>query len=164
MEYPKRKMIRLPAFDYGAGAYFVTICTQDRRCILSDIVVGDGVLDVPHVQLSEYGEAVEQTLEEINNTYNHISILKSVIMPNHIHLLVQIEENGTSRTPSPTNKPLPMLVSAIKRFSNQKCGMQIWQRSYHEHIIRNEQDCVEIWNYIDDNPSKWAEDRYYTER
>lgn len=49
MEYPTRKMIRLPAFDYGAGAYFVTICTQDRRCILSDIVVGDGVLDVPHV-------------------------------------------------------------------------------------------------------------------
>ena len=57
-----------------------------------------------------------------------------------------------------------MLVSAIKRFSNQKCGMQIWQRSYHEHIIRNEQDCLEIWNYIDGNPLKWAEDRYYTER
>ena len=162
MEYPKRKSIRLSEFDYNAGAYFVTICTQERRCILTEILVGDGVLDVPHVQLSECGEAVGQTLEEINNTYNHISILKSVIMPNHIHLLVHVEENGTSRTPSPTNKPLPMLVSTIKRFSNRKCGIQLWQRSYHEHIIRNEQDYREIWNYIDGNPAKWAEDRYYT--
>ena len=162
MEYPKRKSIRLPECDYDAGAYFVTICTQDRRCILSEILVGDGVLDVPHVQLSEYGEAVEQTLEEINNTYNHISILKSVIMPNHIQFLVHVEENGTSRTPSPTNKPLPMLVSTIKRFSNRRCGIELWQRSYHEHIIRNEQDYREIWNYIDGNPAKWAEDWYYT--
>ncbi|MBQ6403066.1 MAG: transposase [Oscillospiraceae bacterium] len=163
MEYPKRKTIRLPEFDYDAGAYFVTMCTQDRRCVLSDIVVGDGVLDVPHVQLSECGKAVEQTLEEINNTYHHISILKSVIMPNHIHLLVQVEENGTSRTPSPTNKPLPLLVSTLKRFANKKCGMQLWQRSYHEHIIRNEQDYLDIWNYIEGNPAKWAEDRYYTQ-
>ena len=161
MEYPKRKTIRLPEFDYDAGAYFVTICTHERRCILSDIVVGDGVLDVPHVQLSEYGKAVEQTLEEINHTYNHISIRKYVIMPNHIHLLVHVEENGTSRTPSPTNRPLPLLVSTIKRFSNKKCGIKLWQRSYHEHIIRNEQDYLEIWNYIDGNPAKWAEDRYY---
>ena len=162
MEYPKRKTIRLPEFDYDAGAYFVTICTHQRRCVLSDIVVGDGVLDVPHVQLSECGEAVEQTLAEINNTYKHISIQKYVIMPNHIHLLVHVEENGTSRTPSPTNRSLPMLISTIKRFTNQKCGIQLWQRSYHEHVIRNEQDYREIWNYIDGNPAKWAEDRYYT--
>ena len=82
-------------------------------------------------------------------------------MPNHIHFLVHVEENGTSRTPSPTNKTLPVLVSTIKRFSNKKCGIQLWQRSYHEHVIRNEQDYLEIWNYIDGNPSKWAEDRYY---
>ena len=55
-----------------------------------------------------------------------------------------------------------MLVSTIKRFSNRKCGIELWQRSYHEHIIRNEQDYLEIWNYIDGNPAKWAEDRYYT--
>ncbi len=161
MDYPNRKPIRLPEFDYHAGAYFVTICTQDRRCILSDILVGDGVLDVPRVQLSKYGEIVEQTLEEINDTYQHISIQKYVLMPNHIHLLVQIEDNGTSRTPSPTNKTLPMLVSTFKRFTNKKCGVKLWQRSYHEHVIRNEQDYLEIWNYIDTNPQKWAEDRYF---
>ena len=56
-----------------------------------------------------------------------------------------------------------MLVSTIKRFSNRKCGIELWQRSYHEHIIRNEQDYLEIWNYIDGNPSKWADDKYYIE-
>ena len=162
MDFPTRKRNRLPEYDYNAGVYFVTICTQDRRCILSDILVGDGVLDVPKVQLSAYGEAVEQTLQDINSTYADISILKYVIMPNHIHLLVQIEDNGTSGTPSPTNKPLPRLVSTMKRFSSKKCGFQLWQRSYHEHVIRNEQDYLEIWNYIDGNPAKWIEDRYYT--
>ena len=161
MEYPNRKAIRLPAFDYHAGAYFVTICTQDRKCILSNIFVGDGVLDVPLVHLSKFGEIVEQTLEEINDTYQHISIRKYAIMPNHIHLLVQIEDNGTSRTPSPTNKTLPMLISTFKRFTNKKCGIRLWQRSYHEHVIRNEQDYLEIWNYIDSNPQKWSEDRYF---
>ena len=92
MDFPTRKRNRLPEYDYNAGVYFVTICTQDRRCILSDILVGDGVLDVPKVQLSAYGEAVEQTLQDINRTYADISILKYVIMPNHIHLLLSLKE------------------------------------------------------------------------
>ena len=66
MDLPKRKQIRLRSYDYSApGAYFVTICTHIRRCILSDVVVGDGVLDVPSVRLSPYGKIVAQTLQEI---------------------------------------------------------------------------------------------------
>ena len=66
MDLPQRKRIRLPDYDYSSpGAYFVTVCTQNRRCILSDIVVGDGVLDVPNVRLSPYGEIVAETLREI---------------------------------------------------------------------------------------------------
>ena len=56
-----------------------------------------------------------------------------------------------------------MLISTIKRFTNKKCGTQLWQRSYHDHVIRNDSDYLEIWNYIDGNPTKWTEDRYYTE-
>ena len=59
MEYPKRKMIRLPVFDYGAGAYFVTICTQDRRCILSDIDVEDAV---PYKQTVAHARFCHQTV------------------------------------------------------------------------------------------------------
>ena len=177
MDLPQRKRIRLQSYDYSApGAYFVTICTYERRCILSSIAVGDGVLDVPNVRLSPYGEIVAETLREIEKTYSWLSLDHYVIMPNHIHLLLRIEGNGPSRTPAPTNaddgpsgtpaptnKTLPKLISTFKRFTNRRCGMQLWQRSYHEHVIRGESDYREIWEYIDTNPAKWAEDRYYQE-
>ena len=54
-----------------------------------------------------------------------------------------------------------MLISTLKRFTNRRCGVQLWQRGYHEHVIRGEKDYLEIWNYIDTNPVQWAEDRYY---
>ena len=163
MDLPKRKRIRLQSYDYSApGAYFVTICTHERKCILSSVAVGDGVLDVPNVRLSPYGEIVAETLREIKKTYSWLSLDHSVIMPNHIHLLLRIEENGPSGTPAPTNETLPMLVSTFKRFTNRRCGIQLWQRSYHEHVIRGENDYREIWEYIEANPGKWVEDRYYS--
>ena len=188
MDLPKRKQIRLPDYDYSSpGAYFVTICTQNRRCILSDIVVGDGVLDVPQARLTSSGMCVRDTLLEIEQHYKWLSLDHYVIMPNHIHLLLRIEGNGPSRTPAPTNmdngpsgtqaptnmdngpsgtpaptnETLPKLISTFKRFTNRRCGMQLWQRSYHEHVIRNENDYRDIWEYIENNPIKWAEDRYY---
>jgi len=68
---------------------------------------------------------------------------------------------GTSRTPSPTNARLPQFLSTFKRFTNREIGFPIWQRSYHDHIIRDEPDFLNHWQYIDDNPAKWAEDPYY---
>ena len=160
---PSRKRIRLPEYDYSSpGAYFVTVCTRDRRCILSRIAVGDGVLDVPQVHLLPYGEIVAATLQEMAASYPWLALDHYVIMPNHIHLLLRIGNDGPSRTPAPTNATLPMLISTLKRFSNKKCGIDIFQRSYHEHVIRNENDYLQIWEYIDTNPAKWAEDRYYT--
>jgi REP element-mobilizing transposase RayT len=176
MDLPIRKQLRLPDYDYSSpGAYFVTICTRDRRCILSEVTVGDGVLDVPNVRLSPYGEILEETLREIEKTYSWLSLDRYVIMPNHIHLLLCIGGNGPSgtpaptnaddgpsETPTPTNETLPMLVSTFKRFTNRRCGIQLWQRSYHEHVIRGEDDYRMIWDYIDTNPARWAEDRYFT--
>ena len=202
MNLPKRKQIRLPDYDYSApGAYFVTACTHEKRCILSTITVGDGVLDVPCVRLSPYGKIVEETLREIVNTYSWLSLDRYVIMPNHIHLLLRIRGNGPSRTPAPTretgtgpsgtpaptreagtgpsgtpaptretgtgpsvpaNAALPRLISTLKRFTNKKCGTELWQRSYHEHVIRGEDDYRMILDYIETNPARWAEDRYYT--
>ena len=56
-----------------------------------------------------------------------------------------------------------MLISTFKRFANRRCGIQLWQRSYHEHVIRNEDDYRQIWDYIEKNPARWVEDRYYIE-
>ena len=159
MNLPQRKPTRLSAYDYGSpGAYFITICTEDRRCILSKILVGDGVLDVPCVRLLPYGKIVENTLQEIVKTYSWLTLDQYVIMPNHIHLLLRIEYNGPSGTPAPTNttegKPvpantaLPKLISTFKRFTNKRCGVELWQRSFHDHVVRGENDYLEIWKSI----------------
>ena len=101
-EFPKRKPIRLPEFDYSQpGAYFITICTQNRRRMLSQIV-GDGLPDVPQTELSQYGKIADAYIQQLNDYYADIEVEQYVIMPNHMHIMLIVSENGTSRTPSPT--------------------------------------------------------------
>ncbi|MBR2160069.1 MAG: hypothetical protein IJ938_02015, partial [Clostridia bacterium] len=106
-------------FDYNTvGVYFITICTKNRRCLLSRIV-GTGVLDCPQVELTESGKIAEKYINQLNGFYEHISVESYVIMPNHIHLLLFIKENGQSRTPVPTSRIKIVFLSfaAKKQFS-----------------------------------------------
>lgn len=130
-------------------------------------IVGDGVLDVPKIHLSQYGEIVKERILEMAMVYDNVLIDKYIIMLNHIHLIVKIESefsllNGTSRTPSPTNKTLPFFISTLKRLTNRKSGIQLWQRSYYDHIIRNDIDYQAIWEYVNSNTLKWQKDKFYT--
>ena len=158
----KRKPNRLKGYDYSTdGAYFITICTKEHKCILSR-VVGDGVLDVSETLLTEYGKVAKSQLEIMTSFYDDIVIDKYVIMPNHIHMLISIiESDGTSRTPSPTNDKIAKFVSSFKRFCNKQYGQNIWQRSYYDHIVRDDKDYLTRWKYIDDNPIRWLNDKYY---
>ncbi len=183
-ERPQRKTVRLSCFDYNAPCIvFVTICTENRRSILSR-VVGTGVLDGPHVELTKYGEIADKYIRQMSDFYTHLTVENYVIMPNHIHLLLRIEngvsengpsrtsengpsrtpENGPSRTPVPTvqNSALARFVSTFKRFCNKEYGVNIWQRRSYDHIIRNQQDYDEHWRYIDGNPARWLEEDLYT--
>lgn len=168
-ELPKRKPIRLRDYNYSNnGAYFITICVKDKLHLLGKLFVGDGVLDVPKINLTKVGEIAEKYINSIHKTYNHISIDKYIIMPNHIHfILVVCNEDGTSRTPSPTaratNAAIPFVVSTFKRFTNKECGFSVFQRSYHDHIVRNEQEYQKIWQYVESNPLTWEKDCFYTE-
>ena len=157
MELPKRKPIRLPDYDYSSpGAYFITICTQNRRCILSRISVGADALGGPRLQLTDAGKVVEQYILSTDRMISfHVD--NYVIMPNHIHMILRID-SGPPRASAPT---VSDAVGALKRLVNRKLGHNLWQRSFHEHVIRNEHDYREIWEYIDTNPARWAEDRYY---
>ena len=159
-----RKSTRLAGYDYSSqGAYFVTVCSMDRQCIFSQIV-GVGVLDDPEVQLTPFGHLIEKQIAEMNHVYQNVQAEKYVIMPNHVHLLLTIcGEKGSSRTPNPTNSVLARYVSTLKRMTNKAAGKPLWQRGYHDHIIRNEDDYRVRWKYIDENPSKWAagKDEYY---
>ena len=160
MEFPKRKKTRLPEFDYsGSGAYFVTICTQDRRCMLSRVTVGEG-LAPPALCLTAIGQCVEEEIHAVTKRYESVRIDNYVIMPNHVHLIVSICEQTGGASPSPT---LADIIRVIKSVSSHRCPELKWQRSYYEHVIRSERDYLEIWNYIDGNPAKWTDDKYYIE-
>lgn len=169
MTRPERKPNRLAGYDYSQpGAYFVTICTQDRRCVLSHIV-GGGAFDAPHVELTEYGKIAEKYICS-GNRMERLSVDKYVIMPNHIHMILLVSESqcgtgvaGTSRAPSPTNQTVPRFVGAFKRFCHAEMGEKIFQRSFYDHVIRGETDYNEIWQYIENNPARWTQDEFYWE-
>lgn len=163
MDLPKRKQIRLKEFDYSRdGAYFVTICTKDRKEILGEIV-GGGTLDATKMNLSPIGQIVEKYIESTERIKS-VRVDKYVIMPNHIHLILVVDNNGTPRASSPTNETIPHVVSTLKRFVNRDVGENVFQRSFYDHVIRNEYDYKEIWEYIDTNPLKWKEDCFYKQK
>lgn len=154
---PKRKPTRLKDFDYSApGAYFVTICTQNRRKILSNIIVGEGLCALPKNELTPIGECVKNSLEFIDVNYIGVKIDKCVIMPNHVHIIISL-------TGGHGNPPLQSLVGQMKSYVTNKFKSDIFQRSFHDHIIRGEEDYREIWNYIDTNVLKWKTDCFYSE-
>ena len=162
-----RKITRLPEYDYSTpGAYFLTICTQNRKCLLSRIV-GTGVLDGPKIELLPYGEIAAKYLNQLNNFYKHLSVESYVIMPNHIHILlyVKVAEEGPSRTPVPTlqNSIVSRFVSTFKRFCNKEFGKNIWQNRSYDHIIRDQQDFDKHLQYIFENPFGWQKDDFYSE-
>lgn len=144
MGLPQRKKIRVGEYDYSqCGAYFVTICTQNRRPILSNIVGDDA-----HIVPKRYGQIAEKYLK------NATEIEKYVIMPDHIHMLIRLEEQGVEKR-SPQASRIASIVRSIKTLTTKEIGEPIFQRSYYDHVIRNQRDYNEIWEYIENNPRKW---------
>ena len=166
-EFKNRKNTRLKNADYNSnGGVFLTICTRERRCILSRIV-GTGVPDGPQIELTKYGQIADKYIHQLNDFYDDISVESYVIMPNHIHILLWVKdnENGPSRTPVPTvqNSIPARFVSTFKRFCNKEYGINIWQYRSNDHIIRNLEDYEEHLRYIYENPIRWYYDELYTE-
>ena len=143
MDLPQRKQNRLENYDYSQnGAYFITICVKDRKRLLSDIVGDDA-----HIVPKKYGCVVEKYI------LNVPEIEKFVIMPDHIHLIIKID-NGSMWASTPTKK-VENIVRSLKILVTKEIGKPIFQRSYYDHVIRNQEDYNEIWEYIDNNPKKW---------
>lgn len=172
-------------FDYSSDRlYFVTICVKDRICCLGSVEkdssedsVGTGhdlsVLNSEDnyseknhfFQLSVYGLIVEDRIKWLHNQYDYVEIHNYVVMPNHIHLIIEIDRQKVKGRDIKI-KSLSSLIGALKTTSSKlihESGLLsfAWQRSFHDHIIRNNIAYQNISNYIDLNPHRWLEDTFF---
>ena len=166
----QRQSIRLKSYDYSkAGAYFVTICVREKECLLGDVVGGV-------MRLSEMGEIVREEWLKSSIIRGEIKLDEFVIMPNHMHGIIWICNNGRGDRPvapteddfiqsGPSSKSLGSLMAGFKSAVTKRIniyrntpGLPFWQRNYYEHVIRNENDLHAIREYIQNNPLKWELD------
>ena len=172
-EFPKRKSTRLKNFDYSSkGAYFVTICVRDRMKILSEIVridptvsdktigiaVGEGLAPPEFtVKLKPCGEIVKEQLHLIEARFPSVTVEDYVIMPDHIHAVIFLNDKAGGASPSPT---LDDVICAFKSLTSRNCKQKygiekIFQRSSAEHIVRDKEDYETRRKYIYENPMRW---------
>ena len=159
MELPKRKRNRLTQYDYSTpNAYFITVCTNNRKNLFWQDV--GAINDRPEsVPLTNLGMITRRSIVEIPKHYHMISVEHFVIMPNHIHLLLQINTDANGRSMiAPT---ISTVVRLMKGAVSKQAGFSVWQKGFYDHVIRSEQDYLDIWNYIEGNPGKWTEDKLY---
>lgn len=157
MNLPNRKKNRLSRYDYGEnGAYFVTICTHKRQTLFQIESVGNDLRVVPPLQ----NQIIHKWLHETENRFANLSIDKYVIMPDHIHLLVRISERHTGRSLQDMMRFFKTMttneyIRCVKNEQLPPFDKKLWQKSYYDHIIRNQQDYDETWQYIENNPMQW---------
>ena len=136
-------------FDYATpGYYFITICTKEKRCFFGD----------PQT-LNDAGRIAQQMLEEIPIHFQGVRVDKFVVMPNHIHAILILEDSKAN-----LSDVVGQYKSAVTR-NLRKAGWDqpIWQSSFHDHVIRDQMGYERIWTYIDANPIRWIDDCFYTE-
>ncbi len=159
-----RKSLRLRGFNYqSAGYYFVTFCVQDRLCLLGEIIQGKNILN-------DAGHMVHHEINTIQHRHFNLQLDAFIVMPNHVHAIVVIEQGGHRRS-APTDFSLPNIIKNIKTFTTKQYShgvhtkkwpsfhKRLWQRGYYEHVIRNDESLFNIRQYIMDNPLKWETDR-----
>jgi REP element-mobilizing transposase RayT len=168
-----RKNLRKPGFDYSSdGLYFVTSCVKGRICCFGQVI--DKVM-----YRNEYGDIVQQQWEWLFEHYPYIKSHAFIVMPNHIHGVLEInrklilernvrQDSSIPDTPPMKIKPLSELMGAFKTTASDlihEAGYTdfCWQRSFHDHIIRDERAYYHIVNYIKTNPEKWKEDTFFEE-
>jgi REP element-mobilizing transposase RayT len=155
----RRTSIRLRGFDYRTdAAYFVTICTFNRECLLAKITGG-------HACLTEFGKIVAASWNWLAVQYHYSVLDEFIVMPNHIHGILITQHSGGSRTAPTGQKPLGRLLGAFKTVSSKRInlvrgtpGAPVWQRNYYERVIRGEEELQRIRDYVASNPMAWDSD------
>lgn len=169
-----RRSIRLKEYDYSkSGSYFITICIQNKICLLGSIV------DEKMIK-NDAGKMVDTQWNKLKNRFNNIELDEYIIMPNHFHGILIIEtpfidtKNIRADTRSaPTNPTVSSIIGAFKSITTKEYinnvksdswplfHKKLWQKNYYEHIIRNEKSLEEIREYITNNPRSWEQDELF---
>jgi REP element-mobilizing transposase RayT len=180
VQHHRRHSLRLKNYDYAqAGAYFITICTQDRACLFGDIVDGE-------MRLNEIGRMVISEWDMLPERFPNVVLDAFVVMPNHVHgiiVITSIADVGAGLVPAPngsttqnwaTTRVAPTVGDVVGAFKSRITveyvrGVKtsgwppfrgcLWQRNYYEHIIRDEAALHAIREYTANNPLQWALDR-----
>lgn len=171
LEIHHRRSIRLKGFDYSQnGAYFITLCTQGRKCMFGEIKGGE-------MNLNDAGEMAQQCWHEIPKHYPPVVLDEFIVMPNHIHGILMIENHDnvgandyspvSPQRPNGTSKTIGAIIRRFKIGVTKWCHTNtntpvVWQRNYYEHIIRDDDDLNHIREYIINNPIDWNNDDLFT--
>ena len=155
-------------YDYSQnGAYFITICTKDRAHLFGEVVGAD--LVSARMELNHAGHMIENILFETVHSFDDMIVDKYIIMPNHFHCIIVTSRADTRSAPTKAvtavvqafkSKTTLAYIRGVKSGTLPPFSKYVWQRNYHDHIIRDENDYLRIWKYIDENPIKWADDEY----
>lgn len=166
-ELPRRRASRLYGYDYTlAGAYYVTICTYAHQRLFGQVVGCE-------MRLNDAGRMLEHWWDELHNAFPCVELDVAVVMPNHLHGIIVIDNELGDHEYMGTNGEvvsLPSIMQWLKTMTTNeyiRCvksvgwppfAGKVWHRSYYDHIIRNEDDLLRIRNYIINNPAQWAQD------
>ena len=170
--YTRKKSLRLQNYNYAQnGLYFITICTKSSQHLFGTISNGE-------MELNRAGKMVQRIWSEIPQFYEGFVLHDFVVMPNHFHGVIEIVSTHEQRTTTgglSLHKQLSIsdIVHRFKTLTTRKYidgvytdswegfHKQLWQRSYHEHVIRDEKSYMQIVEYVQNNPLKWVDDCYF---
>lgn len=150
--YSVRKSPRMPGFDYSTeNYYFVTVCTNEKKCLFGK-----------PGQLNTFGNIVKRQIEEICEHFPRVQVDNFVVMPNHIHMILILGCDLNSGTLPSLETVVGSLKSGVsKQIHKLKPDITVWQRSFHDHVIKNQKAYENIWQYVTYNHQKWTEDCFY---
>ena len=150
MAFYSRKPTRIPGYDYSSqNYYFITICTHEKKCIF-------GMAGKPNL----WGQLAYQNIKEIEEHFSNVHIDTCIVMPNHIHAIIVID--GASDIS--LNHIVGLYKSGVTRKIRQtQPKIKVWQRSFHDHIIRSQKEYEKIWEYVQYNDQKWENDCLYSQ-
>jgi len=154
--FPQRVKNRLRGYDYNLMAnYFITIVTNQRKFLFGEVVGEEMVLN-------DAGAMVDRCIQMIPHQYENAIVIRHVVMPNHIHLLLHLPEGLCLYDVIRNFKSFTTYeyIDGVKKYGWIPFHKHLWQRSYYDHIIRDQRDYDQIENYIIDNPQRWAHDRF----